>query len=202
MTKLKANAPVQLHLGCGDIHLGGFTNIDLVKTSATDVKMDVRKLKYKDNSVQLIYAAHLIEHFAQQEVVEVLTEWKRVLKKGGKLVIVTPNFHKHLQQYLKEYINWKFFQIVKGHLFNSEQKFVMSDGLIADITGGALFPQIDRTLEAYHRVILTPGVFEKLAATTGFQHIKQLNLGRDEFPISQIDPKSLHYSSMVFVLTK
>ena len=36
-----------------------------------------------DNSVDLIYASHVIEYFDPIEVVEVLKDWKRVLKTDG-----------------------------------------------------------------------------------------------------------------------
>lgn len=42
----------------------------------------------------MIAAIHVIEHFYKWEVVDVLTEWKRVLKPGGKLILELPSMEK------------------------------------------------------------------------------------------------------------
>jgi predicted SAM-dependent methyltransferase len=51
---------------------------------------DVRKLTYADNSVDAVAAIHIIEHFYLWEVTDILQEWKRVLKPGGKLILELP----------------------------------------------------------------------------------------------------------------
>ncbi|MFA6971367.1 MAG: methyltransferase domain-containing protein [Gallionella sp.] len=81
---------MKLNLGCGDMLLGGFTNIDLYNPKA-DVRCDVKSLPFEDESVELIYSSHVIEHFHFFEIWDVLLEWKRVLKKGGILEIETPD---------------------------------------------------------------------------------------------------------------
>ncbi len=48
--------------------------------------------QFKNNSVDLIYASHVIEYFDKNTVVELLSEWHRVLKIGGLLRIAVPNF--------------------------------------------------------------------------------------------------------------
>ena len=58
---------------------------------AADLKCDVRALPYEDNSVDEIFASHLIEHFDFKEAFDVIREWKRVLKEGGVLVLETPD---------------------------------------------------------------------------------------------------------------
>lgn len=81
---------VNLHLGCGGMILPNYINIDLYNDKA-DVKCDVRKLPYEDNSIDEIYNSHLIEHFNFKEAFDVLKEWKRVLKPNGWLIIETPD---------------------------------------------------------------------------------------------------------------
>jgi predicted SAM-dependent methyltransferase len=44
-----------------------------------------------DNCVDEIHAYHVIEHFATYEVLDVLKEWKRVLKPGGLVVLEQPD---------------------------------------------------------------------------------------------------------------
>jgi predicted SAM-dependent methyltransferase len=81
---------MKLNLGCGDLLLEGFINCDLFNSSA-DIKCDVKKLPFEDNSIEEIYSSHVIEHFNFFEAFEVLKEWKRVLKENGWLIIETPD---------------------------------------------------------------------------------------------------------------
>jgi predicted SAM-dependent methyltransferase len=82
---------MKLHLGCGDMILPGFMNCDLYSPQA-QVKCDVMHLPYEDDSIEVIYNAHLIEHFDFFEAYHLLAEWKRVLIPGGILAVETPNF--------------------------------------------------------------------------------------------------------------
>lgn len=45
-----------------------------------------------DNSVKLIYACHLLEHFGRRDYLNVLAEWFRVLAPGGVLRLAVPDF--------------------------------------------------------------------------------------------------------------
>ena len=83
----------KLHLGCGKRNIPGFINIDKNSYKHVHYKRDVSNLKiFKSNCVDLIYGSHVIEYFDQFEVIKVLKEWKRVLKKGGILRLSVPNF--------------------------------------------------------------------------------------------------------------
>ena len=81
---------MKLNLGCGDLILPGYVNIDLYDTRAP-VKDDLRALKYEDGTVDEILSSHVIEHFDYMEAFVILKEWHRVLKVGGILDIETPN---------------------------------------------------------------------------------------------------------------
>ena len=79
---------MKLHLGCGKKILPGYINID---ATCSDVVGDIRDLSsYEDNSVDEILAVHVWEHFWINEVLDIATEWKRVLKPDGKLILEMP----------------------------------------------------------------------------------------------------------------
>jgi len=58
--------------------------------SAFCVNMEKEKLPFKDNSVSCVFASHIIEHFEKSELIHVMNELKRVLKKGGMIILITP----------------------------------------------------------------------------------------------------------------
>jgi ubiquinone/menaquinone biosynthesis C-methylase UbiE len=56
-------------------------------------KGDVRKLPFNDNSLDGVWSVGVLEHFPANEVPMVLNESFRVLKKGGKLLMLVPPKH-------------------------------------------------------------------------------------------------------------
>lgn len=102
-----------LHLGCGDEHLDGYINIDIVKTEATDKVMDATKLiNLPDNTVDEIIAYHLIEHLTFVQFRQALLEWCRVLKVGGKLILECPDLTETVKLFLSSSFKerWNTFQ--------------------------------------------------------------------------------------------
>lgn len=90
----------KLHLGCGDRYIPGFVHIDVVYYDHVDYLMPVDDLMiYEDDSVDLIYSCHVLEHFHRKKVLRVLEEWHRVLKPGGVLRISVPDFSKLCEVY-------------------------------------------------------------------------------------------------------
>ena len=85
---------MKLNLGSKHHKLEGFIDIDISRKHSPDRIMDVRSLDYETESVDVIYAGHLIEHFDSVETPMILSEWKRVLKKGGVLIMSFPDFEK------------------------------------------------------------------------------------------------------------
>jgi len=93
---------IRLHLGCGKRYIPGFIHIDIRKFPHIDYVSSVDKLDmFKDNSVDLIYCCHVIEHFKRNQIENVLKEWYRVLKPRGVLRIAVPDFEKLVKVYLK-----------------------------------------------------------------------------------------------------
>jgi len=92
---------MKLNLGSGPIKKEGYLNIDAVED--VDVKLDLRKsLPFDVNSVDEIFASHVIEHFSKEEWKVVKKDWYRVLKFGGKLFIECPDFPKMCKDFLDE----------------------------------------------------------------------------------------------------
>jgi len=83
---------MKLHIGCGKryfgkdwIHIDGGT-FDHVTSHSIYCEY------VPDNSVDVIYASHLIAYLSEDEFSYLLNCWKRVLKEGGTLRLATPDF--------------------------------------------------------------------------------------------------------------
>lgn len=115
-----------LHFGCGNKPLKGFINVDFYNKTYADEIVDLNKeLPYLSESIDLIYSDNVFEHI--NNLLELIRECNRVLKKGGVLIIKVPYFKsKHA---FVDPTHIKFFTIqsmdyyVKNTYFNDEYKF-------------------------------------------------------------------------------
>lgn len=100
--------PLKLHLGCGHIALAGFCNVDALTTGAQDVVDDIRTLaRFPESCAQEIYACHVLEHFAHDEIVPILTRWFQVLEPGGHLRISVPDIDRIVRIYDKNFAHFQ-----------------------------------------------------------------------------------------------
>ena len=139
---------LKLHLGCGEKFIPGFTHIDVIKFPNVDVVSAVDKLPMiKDDSVDLIYACHVLEHFNKKQVPAVLTEWRRMLKTEGILRLAVPNFKVLAQMYV-------------------EGKATL-DQVHGPILGGQTY------LYNFHYTLFDPKSLEKYLTDAGFRTIRE-----------------------------
>jgi SAM-dependent methyltransferase len=85
---------IKLNLGCGLYKRNGYINIDVREEVKPDLVIDLEKefLKRFDNeSVDEIIARDFIEHLSWRIVENFLKDCYRVLKKGGRMYIQTPD---------------------------------------------------------------------------------------------------------------
>jgi len=86
-----------LNVGCGnDIRKSDdknvWTNLDAIKRKGVDIVHNLEKFPYpfKNEEFDLIYASHILEHL--NDYVKTMKELYRILKKGGKLIVIVPHF--------------------------------------------------------------------------------------------------------------
>lgn len=83
----------KLHLGCGVKHIPGYFHVDALDYPHVDHVGPVDQLDFiPTGAVDHIYACHLLEHFGRKEFMDVLREWRRVLKTGGTLRLAVPDY--------------------------------------------------------------------------------------------------------------
>ena len=108
---------MKLHLGCGKRFIPGFVHVDIVNYDHIDYLTSIDRLDvFQDNSVELIYNCHVLEHFHRSKVGKVLKEWYRVLKPGGILRTSVPDF----EALCELYMNKKDLSLVIGPLIGRQ----------------------------------------------------------------------------------
>lgn len=91
---------MKLNLGSRTTDIEGFKNVDCYGGDNVDFACDLGSLTFaKDGKVDEIYASHCLEHFPHTKTLDVLKEWNRVLKKGGKLYVAVPDWEAILKVY-------------------------------------------------------------------------------------------------------
>lgn len=70
---------------------GKVVSFDIREEVKPDVVCDVRYLPCADETFDIVYSSHVLEHFPWTGADKVLKEWVRVLKVGGELRLVVPN---------------------------------------------------------------------------------------------------------------
>jgi len=89
-----------LNLGCGEsIFPKPFENLDIRPLDGVDHIGEVYPLKFEDNTFDLVYASHLLEHFTRTDTQKIVSEWARVLKPGGLLRISVPSLENIMKIY-------------------------------------------------------------------------------------------------------
>ena len=93
---------MKLHIGCGDKYLPGHKHLDIIDREHIDYITNADDLSMiEDETVDEIYACHVLEHFDRNNINNVLLEWNRVIKKGGVLRLAVPDFEKIVLVYSK-----------------------------------------------------------------------------------------------------
>ena len=139
---------MKLHLGCGQLKLNDFINIDLLSDLA-DLNLDFTNLTIFNSSiVEEIYISHALEHFKRKEIIPLMLEWNRILKNDGVLRIAVPDFEKVVKIYLKNR--------------NISE-------LIGFLSGG------QRDEYDYHYTNFDIYILEKLLKACGFDNIERYN---------------------------
>jgi predicted SAM-dependent methyltransferase len=91
-----------INVGCGEKYIDGMINLDGNIFRKKDVWLDVTLgLPFSNDSIQGIYASHIIEHFNSRNVKKLFCEYFRVLKPGGVVRMVVPSLEYAIDAYIE-----------------------------------------------------------------------------------------------------
>ena len=107
-----------VNLGCGNKYHKDWINLDF-KSNNEDVKEFnlLQKLPFEDNSVDVVYSSHVLEHFTKCEAPKFLEECYRILKPKGIIRVIVPD----LEQLMKNYFT--FLNGAKNGDIDSQEKY-------------------------------------------------------------------------------
>lgn len=100
----------KLEIGPGVKSIGSdWECMDMVVRPHVQYVHDIRKFPYPfmDNSFDLVYMSHILEHIPWFQTDSCLKEIKRILKPGGVVEIWVPDLEKLVQAYLNPELNEK-----------------------------------------------------------------------------------------------
>jgi len=94
---------MKVNLGCGRFKLDGFVNVDVNEDLQPDVVAFAQDYMetLPDDSVDLVYMGHMIEHITVQEGKELLDVIRQKLLDGGELIITLPDATKAMAMYFR-----------------------------------------------------------------------------------------------------
>jgi predicted SAM-dependent methyltransferase len=156
----------KLHLGSGKVVIPGWCNIDFDTQFPGVDHLDLRKpLPFANNSIELIFSEHLIEHLPKADGLNLLRECYRVLKPGGKLRFGWPDFTKHLNAYLKKDKNYrkKMHKHMGPNLSGTYEEFFS-----------------DLLYSWDHRHMYTPKLLKRYFKEAGFKRVKENEFGESK----------------------
>jgi predicted SAM-dependent methyltransferase len=118
MAKLEYRGKRAINLACGTTYLKSdlWLNVDWSSTEPEISKVNLLdKLPFADNSFELAYTSHFIEHLKPADFDSFITECFRILSPEGILRIVTPNWDEMLGEYINQIKNknYKFADYVR-----------------------------------------------------------------------------------------
>lgn len=114
-----------LDLGCGPVHHdfgaeGVVTRCDIREDCEPDWTIDIRQLPFEDQTFDVVFSSHTLEHFPRDQVDNILEEWVRVLKLGGEIRLVIPNIAWAAQKILEGDVSWDAMNVLYGSQEYSE----------------------------------------------------------------------------------
>ena len=142
---------MKINIGCGQRNFGKeWIHVDGGDYNHIDSK-DILIKECENESVDLIYASHLIEYFDRKEVIPILKRWREVLKPNGILRLAVPNYEIYAKLY-------------------AEEKILLEDSL------GPLYGKMEMGNKTiYHKTTYDYSSLKKILQGVGMRNISKYN---------------------------
>lgn len=127
-----------LNIGCGENRREGWVNLDVVPRGEDAMVHDASQpLPFEDNTADMTYCSHILEHLPRQVAPQLVGECLRVLKPGGVARFVVPDLETLARLYLES---------LQGALSGDEDAarqyewilLELFDQMVRDVSGGMM----------------------------------------------------------------
>jgi predicted SAM-dependent methyltransferase len=162
-----------LNIGCGANMLPGWLNTDFSPGDSRAVFLDAtQRFPLKDESFDYVFSEHMIEHVPYDHALAMLGECHRVLRKGGRIRVATPDLRRIVGLFAEaksdaeqEYIHWFIDKFAHAEEFRFYHEVFVLNRMVRE--WGHQFIYDDWVLrQALHRV--------------GFKDCSRYNAGESE----------------------
>lgn len=128
----------RLNVGCGRTFHPEWTNVDLESVDPQVLKHDIRQgLPFDDDTFDVVYHSHVLEHLAPEDGERLIAECYRVLKPGGVLRIVVPDLEQIARLYLEMHdLAWQGDE--QAAVDYNWIKLELLDQLVREFSGGRM----------------------------------------------------------------
>lgn len=153
-----------LHVGSGELVKGEkWINIDMEEFPTVDISMNVLDgLPFRENSVDIVYSEHFIEHLPKDGAKSFLADVLRILKPGGVHRILTPDLRGCVDVFLKG--NWDKLGWTKHHKIETSADY------------------LNQTMRLWgHQFLFDKETLMKFAIDAGYEHMSWENLNESRF---------------------
>ena len=131
---LSSKGPKKLHLGCGPHRLDSWLNADIFCRHGVTYVDVAHRFPFPDAAFDYVYSEHTIEHLPYAGGMNMLREGLRVLRRGGKVRIATPDFaflkglyEPQKTEAQKRYLEWSLASWVAEESAGSPEMFVINN---------------------------------------------------------------------------
>lgn len=159
-----------IEIGPGTERIPGFLTVNAVKSPITDYVVDLSKenLPFNDETIDVVFTSHFLEHIEWFNVQHCLDEMYRVLRKGGYVDVFVPDGHKEAQVILDAEAG-KLVTTPDGwnRLNPDDNPYIWANGRI--------FYGANQSYPSWHKGLFTYGYLKWLFEKANFTDIQRLD---------------------------
>lgn len=164
----------KLEIGPGNQRIDDFETISIVAARVVDYVLDCsRRLPFPDNTFEVIYASHVLEHVPWYQVERTLREWTRILAPGGALELWVPDAEKICAAFLDAELHGDVYIHRDGwYRYNEERDpCLWASGRIFSYGDGTGAP----ASENWHRAVFSRRYLKATLERLGLEDVKEMS---------------------------
>lgn len=164
----------KLEIGPGNQRIHDFETLSIVAGRVVDYVFDCsRRLPFPDDTFEVVYASHVLEHVPWYQVERTLREWTRILTPGGALELWVPDAEKICTAFLDAELHGDVYIHRDGwYRYNDERDpCLWASGRIFSYGDGTGAP----ASENWHRAVFSRRYLKATLERLGLEDVKEMS---------------------------